>query len=204
MTALAHQINVAASPRERTKLRIQATSAMLRQTGLPDLAVTIMAEAANEVGGLAILRQKRPPRPLAAVRQRTMYDLWLKCRSVSLGDIARAFHLSDHSAARHGILAHARAIGLGVATVSELRGDDSAGADYDATLLAYHAAHWRTVQKRTLDGAGRSVGVGRGQWRKVENGEPVRPGAMLRVCRAIELDPLRLVMIEADCVDIDE
>lgn len=130
-------------------------------------------------------------RPAIEARQTVAYRVWTEVPSATLSSIARLIGRRDHSAAIHAILAGARARGMHAARVSDLREGDGDGVDW--TKLAYAAAGWRERTAATIDAAARTAGIGRVEWRKVEQGRSVAAGTLLMACAAIGLDPLTLL-----------
>lgn len=131
--------------------------------------------------------------PAGAARQELAYLLWTQCPHLSLGQVAKLIGRGDHSAAIHAILAGARARGIMAARVSDLR--ESSGEDLDWVKLAYQAAGFRSACGLTQAQASARAGVSRGEWRKVENGRAVSAATLLRICRAIAVDPLALLPV---------
>ncbi|OAB57519.1 hypothetical protein AY599_23625 [Leptolyngbya valderiana BDU 20041] len=128
--------------------------------------------------------------PLRA-RQAVAFRLWTET-DMSADAVAAHIGRSDHAAASYAILGHARRIGRPAARISDLRG--APVADLDWTKLAFAAAGFRERAERTIAAAAATAGVGRAEWRKVEKGRAVGAGAMLRICRTIDLDPFLLVL----------
>lgn len=126
--------------------------------------------------------------PAMAARKEVAFLLWTQCPHLSLADVAKMIGRSDHSAAIHCILAGARARGMQVARVSDLR--EGNGDPIDWTKLAYQAAGYRSAQGSTLDQSARRAGVTRTEWRKVEHGRAVSAATMLRICRLMAVDPM--------------
>lgn len=143
--------------------------------------------------GIAAARVLGPERgeAVVAVRHRIAYRIWVECPSFHLKDVARAVGRTDHSTAIHAILSGAKADGLTVARVSDLR--EPRGDNLDWTKLAYAAAAWRSENRSTLREAGSFAGIGGQEWRKIERARPVSPGTLLRVCRAIGFQPFALL-----------
>lgn len=131
--------------------------------------------------------------PAGAARQELAYLLWTECTHLSLGQVAKLIGRGDHSAAIHAILAGARRRGIMAARVSDLR--ESGGEDLDWVKLAYQAAGFRSACGLTQVQAAARAGVSRTEWRKVENGRAVSAATLLRICRAINVDPLALLPV---------
>lgn len=123
-------------------------------------------------------------RRLVDARQETAYRAWTECEHLSLDDVAKLIGRSDHSAATHAILAGARANGIIAAKVSQLRGHTD---PVDWVKLAYHAAAARNDD--TIERTARRAGIGRAEWRKVEQGRAVSAATLLLVCRWLGADP---------------
>nr|WP_295465242.1 helix-turn-helix domain-containing protein [Mesorhizobium sp.] len=131
--------------------------------------------------------------PAGAARQELAYLLWTECLQLSLGQVAKLIGRGDHSAAIHAILAGARRRGIMAARVSDLR--ESGGEDLDWIKLAYQAAGFRSACGLTQVQAAARAGISRTEWRKVENGRAVSAATLLRICRAIAVDPLALLPV---------
>lgn len=129
--------------------------------------------------------------PALSARQLAAFALWVECTDLTLADIARLIGRSDHSAARHAILAEAAHRGMSVARVSELRGQSGDGIDW--TKLAYLAAGWREARALVLAKAAQKSGIGRGEWRKAELGQSVSAATLLKICHTTEIDPFTLL-----------
>jgi len=126
--------------------------------------------------------------PANTARQACAFRLWTECRHLTLKQVSRLIGRADHSSAIHAILAGARSRGLMVSRVSDLR--EPHGDDLDWTKLAYHVAGHRETLGLPLVAVAARAGVSRAEWRKVENGRSVSAGTMLRICRAIDADPM--------------
>lgn len=140
---------------------------------------------------LADLLGRTQGRKVVWARQAIAYRVWTEVPSATLSQIAKLIGRSDHSAAIHAILAHARHRGIDAAKVSDLR--DGSGDAVDWTKLAYATAGWREANGLTLDRAARASGIARGEWRKAEQGRSLSAGTLLSICRAVDLDPLSLI-----------
>lgn len=143
-----------------------------REAGLPVSHLTGSSQAA----------------PVVRARHSLAYRLWTERPDLSLKQVALLIGRRDHSAAIHAIMAGARARGIVAAKVSDLR-EGGGGDAIDWTKLAYAAAGHRETQGWSLETTARRAGVGRAEWRKVEQGRSVSAGAMLRICRQIGADP---------------
>lgn len=160
---------------------------------MPKEARAIIRTAAAEAGGLGPLTKTRPARRIAFIRNKALFRLWIEVSEpITLGTLARVFGFADHSGPRAAILAHANRSGLKPRNVDELRGGEKTRADYDAELLAFNFAPY--LEQRTDVGVARQLGIDRQQVRKIKSGQTIATGAVLRVCRAINLDPLRLII----------
>lgn len=124
-------------------------------------------------------------------RQDLAYRLWTECRHLTLHHVARLIGRRDHSAAIHAILAGARARGIMAARVSDLR--ENHGDPVDWTKLAFAAAGARESRGLTLERAAKRARVTRTEWRKAEQGRALSAGSLLRICRALAIDPLSLL-----------
>lgn len=155
----------------------------------PALHPIVIAESA--MFGVAVdgtLSRSQSPR-LRMARQSAAFRLWTET-TLSTGEIARQIGRRDHATAIAAILAGARAKGRDAGRISELRGG---ARDIDWTKLAYAAAGWRASHDLTLERAADRAGVGRGEWRKAEQGRSVSSVTLLCLCRTIGLDPLALL-----------
>ena len=126
-----------------------------------------------------------------AARQEIAYRVWTECPNLSLKQVALLIGRRDHAAAMHCIMAGAQARGLNPARVTDLR--EQSGDDLDWTKLAYAVAGFRERHALPLEKAARRAGVSRAVWRKAENGRALGAGAVLRLCRAIDIDPMTLI-----------
>jgi DNA-binding Xre family transcriptional regulator len=136
--------------------------------------------------------------PAGAARKEVAYLLWTECQHLSLADVSKLIGRSDHSAAIHSILAGARARGINVARVSDLR--EGGGDGIDWTKLAYQAAGFREARGLTLERAAARAAVTRTEWRKVEQGRAVSAATLIRICRALAIDPVSLLVTHETAV----
>lgn len=126
-----------------------------------------------------------------AARQEVAYRVWTECLNLSLKQVALLIGRRDHAAAIHCIMGGARARGLNPARVSDLR--EPTGEDLDWTKLAYAVAGFRQSAGLPLEAAARRAGVSRAVWRKGETGKALGAGAVLRLCRLADIDPMTLI-----------
>lgn len=138
------------------------------------------------------LDERTQNRRIVTVRQSIAYRVWTECAHLSLSDVAKLIGRADHSSAVHAILAGARARGVEISRVSDLR--EARDDRVDWVKLAYAAAGWREARGLMIAEAAARAGVGRVEWRKVEKARSVSAGTLLRVCRAVGVDPFVLIV----------
>lgn len=126
---------------------------------------------------------------ISAAYHEAAFRLWTET-DLSTGEVARRLGRRDHGTAIAAILAGARARGIVVSTVSELRG---ASTGLDWTKFAFAVAGWREKTGATLEEAARRARVGRVEWRKAEQGRSVSAATLIRICHAYAIDPFSLL-----------
>lgn len=148
---------------------------------------------------LATLRGNSQSRMVSEARQELAYRLWIECLHLDLRDVATLIGRRDHTTAIHAILAGARANGVHVSRVSELRADQHDPVDW--TKLAFHAAGAREQRGISLETIAAEAGIARAEWRKAERGRSVSAGTMLAICRHLALDPFDFLVTRETAVE---
>ena len=151
----------------------------------------LLAECAAADVTVDELRSRTQGQPALGCRQRVAYRVFTEVDGMKLHSVARMIGRSDHSSARHAILAGARAAGIEAPTIRHLAGKAGGCDGMDWIKFAYAVSGWRYTARMDAARCALRAGVSRSVWMKAEAGRPCSTGAYLKICRFIGADPFR-------------